>query len=101
MDKLELVKQLGPGREREGLAAFQRFLSEGRSAFELAPLLVWRVKQVAQVAALRAEGQPKAVPGLLGITPFAARQSLETARAWGDATVERALRAYHESPRPR
>ncbi len=96
IDPFELVKQLGPGRQREGLAAFHRFLSEGRSAFELAPLLIWRVKQVAQVAALRAEGQPeKAVPGLLGITPFAARQSAETARAWGDATVERALRACH------
>jgi hypothetical protein len=55
-----------------------RFLSEGRSVS--APLLIWRVKQVAQVAALRADSQPGRQCRVAGITPFAAHQSRDGAR---------------------
>lgn len=94
VDPFLLVRCLGPGHVREGLNTYHRFLSEGRSAFELAPLMIWRIKQVAQVAALRAEGvSEREVPSALGISPYAARQAVATASDWGSEGVERALAA--------
>ena len=101
VDPFVLVRCLGPGHSREGLTTYHRFLGEGRSAFELAPLMIWRIKQVAQVAALRSEGQAeREIMQVLGISPFAARQALATAADWGREGVDRALEAcYRCEPR--
>ena len=94
VDPFELVKLLGPGQSVAGLRIFHEFLAEGRSPYELAPLLIWRVKQVAQVADLMREGLgERQIPGILGASPYAVKQAVETARRWGDTGVGRALGA--------
>lgn len=94
VDPFELVRLLGPGQGAAGLRVYHRYLAEGRSPFELAPLLIWRVKQVAQVASLKREGLGQSqIPGALGASPYAVKQASETAQRWGDEAVERALKA--------
>lgn len=97
VDPFELIKEIGPGQLRTGLRLLNRYLAEGRSPYELAPLLIWRVKQVAQVAALLAEGHPeRSLPSLMGASPFAVKQAAETVRRWGPETVAQALKScYH------
>ncbi|MBU1676970.1 DNA polymerase III subunit delta [bacterium] len=94
VDPFELVRLLGPGQGAAGLRVYHRYLADGRSPYELAPLLIWRVKQVAQVASLRREGvDPGQMPGVIGASPYAVKQARETADRWGDAGVRKALRA--------
>lgn len=92
VDPFELVKLLGPGQSIAGLRVYHDYLAEGRSPYELAPLLIWRIKQVAQVAALRREGLgDRQIPTVLGASPYAVKQALETVDRWGDRVVGRAL----------
>lgn len=92
VDPFELVRALGPGRAGDGIRTFRRFLAEGRSVFELTPLLIWRIKQVAQVAALLDEGlDSRQIPSALGASPYAVRQATDVARQWGRDRVERAM----------
>ena len=92
VDPFELLGALGPGSERRGLAVYQRYLAEGRSAFELAPLIVWRVKQAAQVSALLAEGYSEhQLAAVLGAPPFAVQQAVAVVRAWGPDRVAKAM----------
>jgi len=94
VDPFELVRLLGPGQGSTGLRVFNRYLAEGRSPYELAPMLIWRVKQVAQVASLKRDGLDTGqIPGALGASPYAVRQAAETADRWGEAGVDRAVRA--------
>jgi DNA polymerase III subunit delta len=94
IDPFELVKLLGPGQGAAGLRVYHDFLAEGKSPYELAPLLNWRVKQVAQVAALLRDGvSANQMPTVLGASPYAIRQAVSTAERWGDAIVDRALKA--------
>jgi DNA polymerase-3 subunit delta len=96
VDPFELLGALGPGSEARGLAVYHRYLAEGRSAFELAPLIVWRVKQAAQVAALLSEGYgERQLAGVLGASPFAVQQAVSVVRTWGTERVERAMRVAH------
>lgn len=92
VDPFVLVRSLGPGRAGEGIRTFRRFLSEGRTVFELTPLLIWRIKQVAQVAALLDEGlDSRQIPSALGASPYAVRQAVDVARQWGRERVETAM----------
>lgn len=92
VDPFELLGALGPGTEARGLSVYQRYLAEGRSAFELAPLIVWRVKQAAQVAALLAEGvHERQLASVLGASPYAISQAVSVVRNWGPDRVERAM----------
>ena len=100
VDPFELIKMLGPGQLRSGLRLLSRYLAEGRSPYELAPLLIWRVKQVAQVAALLDEGcTERELPTMMGASPYAVKQAVETVRRWGAATVRRALDACYRCER--
>ncbi len=92
VDPFELLGALGPGSEARGLSVYQTYLSEGRSAFELAPLFIWRVKQAAQVAALMDEGAgERQLPTLLGASPYAVRQAVDVVRRWGPERIGRAV----------
>ncbi len=94
VDPFELVKLLGPGQGPAGMRVYHEFLAEGKSPYELAPLLIWRVKQVAQVASLRREGLgDRQLPSALGASPYAIKQAVETADRWGEAMIDRALAA--------
>ncbi len=94
VDPFALVKELGPGQAASGLKSFHRFLAEGRSAYELAPLLVWRVKQVAMIAAYREEGLDDAeIMRRAGMSRFAFQPAGDAARRWGGDGVRRAVKA--------
>jgi len=96
VDPFELLGALGPGSESRGLAVYHKYLAEGRSAFELAPLIVWRVKQAAQVAALLTEGvSERQLPSVLGASPFAVKQAVSVVRNWGPERVEHAMNIAH------
>ncbi len=94
IDPFELVKLLGPGQGAAGLRVYHSYLAEGRSPYELAPLLNWRVKQVAQVASLLDDGvSAQRIPSVLGASPYAVRHAFDTVNRWGGVVVDRALRA--------
>jgi len=94
IDPFELVKMMGPSQGAAGLRVYHEFLAAGKSPYELAPLLNWRVKQVAQVAALLRDGVgANQIPSVLGASPYAVRQAVTTAEKWGDVVVDRALKA--------
>ena len=94
VDPFVLVGSLGPGRAAEGIRTLRRFLAEGRTVFELTPLLIWRIKQVAQVASLLDEGlDTRQIPSALGASPYAVRQASDVARNWGRERVDLAMAA--------
>jgi len=100
VDPFVMVKSLGPGQAGKGIETLRQFLNEGRSVYELAPLLIWRVKQVAQVTALMREGlDQRQLPSALGASPYAVKQAVEVARQWGHDGVTRAFNACAEAER--
>ena len=94
VDIFELVKNLGPGRSSTGLRAFHKFITEGRSPYELAPLLAWRIKQISMVSALLGEGlDDREIMRRAGLSPYAYRAVAAAARSWGPDGARRALAA--------
>lgn len=97
VDIFELVKNLGPGKADAGLRTFHRFLAEGRSPHELAPLLAWRVKQMAMVSACRSEGlDDRGIMSRAGLSPYAFRAVDGAVRSWGREAIANALAACAE-----
>jgi len=100
VDPFVLVKSLGPGQAARGIETLSQFMAEGRSVFELAPLLIWRIKQVAQVSALLREGlDQRQLASVLGASPYAIKQAVDVARDWGREGVDRAFNACAEAER--
>jgi DNA polymerase III subunit delta len=96
-DPFELVKEMGPGKLRAGMTRLRNFLDSGKSPYEIAPLLIWRIKQVAQVHDMLSEGQDAdRVRDILGISPYAARQAISVARAWKTEDIKKALHTIYE-----
>jgi DNA polymerase-3 subunit delta len=94
VDPFEVVRALVPGDPAPALALWRRMAAEGHTAHELAPLIIWRVRQAALVASLIEEGRSDAeVQSLAGLTPWAFQQVRGVAAAWGGAGAVRALRA--------
>ena len=97
VDIFELVKNLGPGKAPNGLRVYHKFLAEGRSPYELAPLLAWRVKQIAMVNACRSEGlADRDIMSRTGLSPYAFRAVDQAVRSWGGKSIGRALAACAE-----
>ncbi len=93
-DVFELVYALKPDDPRPALRAWRRLAEDGHAAQELIPLLSWRVRQLALVAALIAEGSSDAdIQRVAGLWPRALSQVKETLRGLGDAGIRRALAA--------
>ncbi len=100
VDPFALVKSLGPGQAGKGIETLRQFLNEGRSVYELAPLLIWRIKQIAQVSALMSEGlDERQLPSALGASPYAVKQAVDVARQWGKQGVQRAFDACADAER--
>lgn len=100
VDPFELVKEMGPGRLRNGMIKLRIYLDEGRSPYEIAPLLIWRIKQVAQVHDLLEEGlNAEQIREVLGISPYSARQAIDVARTWSRENVRKSVRAIGECER--
>ncbi len=94
VDPFELIRALAPGDPAPALALWRRLGAEGHSAHELAPLIIWRMRQVALVAALVDEGRSDGeIQGMAGLSPWAFRQVKAIAAAWGAGGAARALRA--------
>ncbi len=100
VDPFEFLGRLGPGKAAEGLIHLQHYLAEGRSAYELTPLIVWKVKQSAQVSLMLEDGMDeRQIVAALGASPYAIKQAAGVARNWGANRVQRALRAVSRADR--
>ena len=94
VDPFELVRALVPGDPAPALILWRRLAAEGAVAHEVGPLMIWRVRQLALVAALLAEGRTESdVQTLAGLSPWAYRQVSQAARRWGPSQIGRALAA--------
>ncbi|MFH1844245.1 MAG: DNA polymerase III subunit delta [bacterium] len=95
-ESYELTDALSPDDPGPALHVLQQQISWGRSVMELSPLLISRIRKVAMIAALEAEGlslpQIKAVAGM---HPYACQRLFETAQQLGQRNIERALTACH------
>jgi DNA polymerase-3 subunit delta len=91
-DVFELSNALRPGDAVPGLRVWRRQTAWGRGPHDLAPLLMSRLRKMALVASLAEEGiDPREIPSLLGMHPYACRQLLAAARQLGPAGLQRAL----------
>jgi DNA polymerase-3 subunit delta len=97
VDVFSFVNAIGPGKTATGLEIFRKYLAEGRSVYEIAPLLIWKIKQIALVQSLLNEGlSEREIPGRAGMSPYAARQSIVAAKSWGLDGVNAALFACNQ-----
>ncbi len=97
VDVFSFVNAIGPGKTATGLEVFRKYLAEGRSVYEIAPLLIWKIKQIVLVQSLLDEGvSENEIPGRAGMSPYAAKQSVLAARNWGSSGVKAALFACNQ-----
>ncbi|MCP4145075.1 MAG: DNA polymerase III subunit delta [bacterium] len=97
VDVFSFVNAIGPGKTATGLEIFRKYLAEGRSVYEIAPLLIWKIKQIALVQSLLDEGVSEGeIPGRAGMSPYAAKQSIVAAKSWGLNGVKAALFACNQ-----
>jgi DNA polymerase III delta subunit len=82
------------------MVILQKYLDEGHVAHELVPLIIWKVKQSAQVAALLDEGHAtEGIAKILGASPYTVKQAASVCRSWGRRQVMRSLAAVSEAER--
>jgi DNA polymerase III subunit delta len=97
VDVFSFVNAIGPGKTASGLEIYRKYLAEGRSVYEISPLLIWKIKQIALVQSLLEEGfDDRDIPGQAGMSPYAAKQSVAAARNWGSNGVKAALFACNQ-----
>ncbi len=94
IDPFELVKLLGQGDPRRAIALWRRWAAEGRSPYELAPLLAWRMRQLSLVRSLLLAGHgEREAAQAAGVPPFAAGAICQAAGAWPPEALGAALEA--------
>ena len=94
LEGYEITSSLGPGRTGQVLHTWYRLSEWGRTAYEIAPLLVSRVRKGQILAAGRRQNMSdKEIAGLSGQNPFALRYLEPMARAMGADGLSRNLRA--------
>lgn len=97
VDVFSFVNAIGPGKTATGLEIFRKYLAEGRSVYEIAPLLIWKIKQIVLVQSLLDEGvSDRDIPSRAGMSPYAAKQSVVAAKSWGPNGVKAALFACNQ-----
>ena len=90
----DLANALAPGDAVPGLRVWRRQAAWGRGAMEQAPMLLSRLRKMALVASLEAEGVTRnEIPSLLGMHPYACQQLLRAAHQLGPARLQKALAA--------
>ncbi len=90
----DLTNALVPGDAVPGLRVWRRQAAWGRGAMEQAPMLLSRLRKMALVASLEAEGlSPGEIPALLGMHPYACQQLLRAAHQLGPQRLQQALAA--------
>ncbi|MCB1182038.1 DNA polymerase III subunit delta [bacterium] len=94
LEGYEITNALGPGRAGQVLHTWFRLAEWGRSAYEIAPLLVSRVRKGQILAAGRQDGlADNDIAVLSGQNPFALKFLTPMTRAMGAAGLSRSLRA--------
>jgi DNA polymerase-3 subunit delta len=90
----DLANALAPGDAVPGLRVWRRQAAWGRGAMEQAPMLLSRLRKMALVASLEAEGLNRnEIPSLLGMHPYACQQLLRAAHQLGPRRLQQALAA--------
>lgn len=96
-DRFELTNALRPGDAGPALHVWHQQSAWGRGAMELGPLLVSRMRKIALVAALAAEGHDiSEISALAQLHPYACQQLSRSGRQLGQEGIRRALAACHD-----
>ena len=94
LEGYEITNSLGPGRSGQVLHTWFRLSEWGRTAYEIAPLLIGRVRKGQILAAGRRQGMSDGeVASLSGQNPYAIRYLEPMVRAMGADGLSRNLRA--------
>lgn len=94
LEGYEITNSLGPGRAGQVLQTWFRLSEWGKTAYEIAPLLVSRVRKGQILAAGRRQGlSDKEIAALSGQNPYSLRYLEPMARAMGADGLARNLRS--------
>ncbi len=94
LEPFDINNNLGPGQASQVLKAWYRLQGWGRTAHEIAPLVLWRIRALAQFSAFRSEGfSNNEIPRKTGMNPWVCRQIGPIADAMGPDGVSRAVKA--------
>jgi DNA polymerase-3 subunit delta len=100
LEGYEITAQLQPGKAREVLKTWFRLAEWGKSAYEISPLLISRVRKGAILASGRAAGMAdKEIGALSGQNPWSFRYLEPMVRCWDREGQARALRVVLECDR--
>jgi DNA polymerase-3 subunit delta len=90
----DLTNALTPGDAVPGLRVWRRQAAWGRGAMDQAPLLLSRLRKMALVVSLEAEGfSAREIPSVIGMHPYACQQLLRAAHQLGPDRLQHALAA--------
>ena len=98
MDQAELqgfdiTNELEPGKSREVLKTWFRLAEWGKSAYEISPLLLSRIRKGAMLSACRGQGMSdKEIASLTGASPWGFRFLDPMIRGLGSQGITRAMR---------
>jgi len=99
-ESYELTDSLCTDDAGPALQVLRQQIGWGRSVMELSPLLISRIRKVAMIAALEAEGlKLPQIQAVAGMHPYACKRLFETAHQLGPRNIERALTACHRCER--
>jgi DNA polymerase III delta subunit len=94
LEGYEITNSLGPGRAGQVLHTWFRLSEWGKTAYEIAPLLVSRVRKGQILAAGRRQGLPdQEIAALTGQSPYSFKYLEPMVRAMGADGLSRCLRA--------
>jgi DNA polymerase-3 subunit delta len=100
LEGYEITAHLEPGKASEVLRTWFRLSEWGRSAYEIAPLLISRVRKGAILAAGRSQGMSDGeIGGLTGQNPWSFRYLEPMVRGMGKNNLKKSLEAALECDR--
>jgi len=90
--EFDINNNLGPGQADTVLKVWYRLARWGKTAYEIAPLVLWRIRMMALVAASRKhESTPKGVALRSGVNQWTCQQLIPVVDRLGEAGVRRAV----------